>query len=74
MKILETIERFGEACNGTTVDREYDVTVKLNTPKSEPRVILRAAGTNSEKAMKYAASAIIVASGMLIAKVIKSSK
>ena len=74
MKILDALERVGEACKGTTVSKEYDVTVKLNTPKSEPRVILRAAGTDSVKAMKYAASAIIVASGMLIARAIKSSK
>ena len=66
MKILDAIEAFGEACQKTTVSGDHDVTVKLNTPNGDSRVILRTAGTDSFKVLKFAASAAIVAGGTLV--------
>ena len=71
MKILDTLEGFGEACKKTTVSKEYDVTVKLNTPNDSSRVIFRAAGNDSLKALRLAASVAIVAGGALIASKLK---
>lgn len=72
MKILDAIESFGEACQKTTISRDHDVTVKLNTPAGDSRVIIRTAGTDSFKILKFAASAAIVAGGTLIAGKLKS--
>ena len=74
MKILDTLERIGEACKNTTLSKEYDITLKLNDGKEEPRVIFRAAGTDAYKAVKFAASVAIVAGGAIIANQLKKGR
>ena len=67
MKILDALERLGDACKGTTVSADYDVNVKLHTQNGKPRALFRAVGNDSARAMKYAVSAAIVACGAMIA-------
>ena len=72
MKILDALEAFGEACQKTTITKDHDVTVKLNTPGGDSRVILHTVGTDSFKVLKFAASAAIVAGGALMLERFKS--
>lgn len=74
MKLLDALERLGNACKTTTVSADYDVNVKLHTQNDTPRVILRAVGNDSAKALKYAVSAAIVAGGAIIAGQLKKRK
>ena len=74
MKMLDAIACFGEACRKTTVSKEYDVTVKLNSPDKEPKVIVRVAGNDSYKALRLIASTVIVAGGAMIANRLQNRK
>ena len=73
MKILDAIERVGDACKNVTLSKEYDVTLKLNDGKNKPNVILRAAGNDSAKVVRLIASTVIVVGGAMISRALKSS-
>ena len=74
VKLTDTVEKAAEACSKTTLSGEYDVTVKLNTPKNNSGVLFRAVGNDSAKVLRYAVSAAIVAGGTILMRSLKKSR